>query len=1282
MTAEELRKYLARLLRELPLDRYVERRFTALEDTGGIPMEMDFRFRGMLRDREPKLPDILKHSRVLILAEPGGGKSVVARAAIHQFAHEAGHLPVFAELKGYRGDLSALISTSAPAALLDPVAAVEGRLVSRAYVLDGIDEIPRGTLPQLGADLQRLFERDPSASVLLTARQAFYAAHRDLLPAVTSLFHVLDFSDKDIAEYVAKSNVNVGAFLGAARAADASEEIRNPFILSVMIEKYREEGALSDRRSENLSYMIDRLIQSRPRANRHRQRRALKMLGVGLETYSRNELTEDEAFGVIKAAMRISDAEARALLDELYASILKRTANGLTFQMRSYGEYLAAEELENAPSERVKELAFLDLNTPNESWLNAVSYLVELNPRVRAYFVRRHPLWTISSSPAAFSNEEKTAIVASALQTCIREKQYVLHHPLINARRLSRLVTDAAELDLLASLADPDDVVRGNAIALLGMRRHPQALAIALDVVKNRRLGVDLRYCAVVALVNVGTPAQVPELLATLDREDPLHMNFLDMIGAIIDEPQIPTVFPLIFRENAMLSATYYHFHEFKSREALLQTLRYFVDHPNDLNGMRAETYVEPIFEQLPAFLDLEVAEVCADLLETIERLQIYPDQSGPMPKLFASMREADRDGRISRIFFTRMLRRPVDQRRRIFYVDRLLVSLMTRETAQWLIDVEAFDLIRELSPYCYGDTRELFRPYSGGVIDAQDANTRACRDEESKREESRARHIGALQESLLQQNSLNGALQILWELKEDYWLELPGAYRGWLASEISNQMGVLDLERSIRWEGSTLWAPHVLPFLLKIIDRYELRIDPDEPLVFAVTAMDAGLVAKYCTRYPLSERALGTLKRLLTTPSSPRTLEEIVRFLDSTEIWCAEIAESLKILAADPADRGYLQITALNLLVKHGIENAFIEGIADTGANRDLQNRAFEILIEAQHRPTIERVLATLTDDELRGGNVHIPDMSPLGWIGKIKSDFAWDKLATLRARALQLELPMVVGLVSGALANTDSARAAAVIRRQADLAPPEWRVTQVAQAIEQERTARIEAAQRTPFDDVIRKLKGSTSMNRLKVLCEGTTDRPVFRSLIDQAGDASDIIFGSVGGWGGLRAEPDPNTWLVGCKEAIMVLDGDEGRHLRKRGKPYTKLAREERRKLSGVPIDLRILERYGIENYFPQQVFEKVIGGDLSAYFPIPDHASVIEHLSSGRASWKHRLKKFVARIFGLPQPVPKQPLYSKSRNTDAAGYLKLEDLKGTDLFDIVRDISETAKLVTDE
>jgi len=123
-------------------------------------------------------------------------------------------------------------------------------------------------------------------------------------------------------------------------------------------------------------------------------------------------------------------------------------------------------------------------------------------------------------------------------------------------------------------------------------------------------------------------------------------------------------------------------------------------------------------------------------------------------------------------------------------------------------------------------------------------------------------------------------------------------------------------------------------------------------------------------------------------------------------------------------------------------------------------------------------------------------------------------------------------------------------------------------------------------------------------------------------------------------------------------------------------------EQKNFSGLPIDLRILERYGIENYFPQGVFEKVLGTDLCAYFPIPDHVSVIETLSKSRASWKYRLRKFVAKLLKFPQPSPKEPLYSKKRNTDAAAHLNLQDLKGTDLFIIVHDISETAKRLMEE
>src|ERR1700694_4693260 len=98
MTEQEVNEYLAQVTRGMQLDRYVPRRFAPAEANGNLPADFDYRFRGMLRDREPQLSEVVTHPRLLILAEPGGGKSVVSRAAILELA-KRGRVSVFAEHK-------------------------------------------------------------------------------------------------------------------------------------------------------------------------------------------------------------------------------------------------------------------------------------------------------------------------------------------------------------------------------------------------------------------------------------------------------------------------------------------------------------------------------------------------------------------------------------------------------------------------------------------------------------------------------------------------------------------------------------------------------------------------------------------------------------------------------------------------------------------------------------------------------------------------------------------------------------------------------------------------------------------------------------------------------------------------------------------------------------------------------------------------------------------------------------------------------------------------------
>ena len=137
----------------------------------------------------------------------------------------------------------------------------------------------------------------------------------------------------------------------------------------------------------------------------------------------------------------------------------------------------------------------------------------------------------------------------------------------------------------------------------------------------------------------------------------------------------------------------------------------------------------------------------------------------------------------------------------------------------------------------------------------------------------------------------------------------------------------------------------------------------------------------------------------------------------------------------------------------------------------------------------------------------------------------------------------------------------------------------------MELEQIARVEEAQRTQFDAVLLKLRGSTSADRLCVVCEGSTDEPVFRKLLAQVQDVPEVLFDWTGGWPGL-VNKDPNVFLRGAKAVIVVMDGDDGRKLRKENRPLTRMAKKQGARLKTAGVELRVLRRYGIENYFPRR------------------------------------------------------------------------------------------------
>lgn len=686
--------------------------------------------------------------------------------------------------------------------------------------------------------------------------------------------------------------------------------------------------------------------------------------------------------------------------------------------------------------------------------------------------------------------------------------------------------------------------------------------------------------------------------------------------------------------------------------------LEFLAREPYELNRIGADAYIEPILLTLAEHFDPRIADLCANILQALSECRIWVDRSGPLDVILAQLQRSDNRGDVARLFFERGLP-ALGQPGAWFYTLQVAASITTVETARWLIQSGATGLIQNLAGYVSGPVREALRPYSGGVIDAQDANARRYAEEEQIAERKKTNRVQELQARLLARTTFPEALSDFQELGPDYWPELPEAFGGWLSREVSMLLASLDLGHSIAWKGETLWMPNILGLLLQLVDRYALPVTPDELMIFPAMGVNYKVALTYYQRFGLSGRATRTLERLLTSPPSERALEGLVGLVRDSGFSTDATIAVLRTIAADSARGSRLRAEVVGFLAQRGVPNGFFVDLR-ADSQPEIAGRALEVLAERGDRKTIERELARLlgSDAALLAGEGAVPGSSPLSWIAKVRADFAWKKLKALRERALRLQLRRVTNLLTDCLAQISYARTAQLIVRQLDSTPLAWRREMQRLVIDYELAARLDQAQRTPFEVVLQKLRRSTSASKLLVALEGPTDVPVFEALIAQVPGVTEISFDFVGGWSAL-VRKDPTSFLRGAKCAIVVMDGDNGRRLNESGRPLTQLAMAQAKRLTEVGVELRVLERFGIENYFPRRALEAVLQRNLSSYFPLPHDVPIRDHLSEGGDE-------------GL-----RRTFYSKDHNVQVAANLELErDLAGTDLHFIVHNIAQKA------
>ncbi len=212
------------------------------------------------------------------------GKTSLAYASMLHFAG-TGCLPIFDALSGFNGGLGDLLHSSAGAAPAEP--SVDGRPLNKAYILDGLDEVPNDRVKQFLSELSQLLSREPAANLVLTCRQAPYEALRDGVPPKFQEFFPLGFDGQDIRAYAGRRGLDPEFLLKELERTDVSLEASIPFVLKTLADVLDQGNLLENTRSDNLALVVDEILRTGASFGLEKRRRALESLGLSMVIYSR-----------------------------------------------------------------------------------------------------------------------------------------------------------------------------------------------------------------------------------------------------------------------------------------------------------------------------------------------------------------------------------------------------------------------------------------------------------------------------------------------------------------------------------------------------------------------------------------------------------------------------------------------------------------------------------------------------------------------------------------------------------------------------------------------------------------------------------------------------------------------------------------------------------------------------------------------------------------------------------------------------------------------------------
>ncbi len=443
------------------------------------------------------------HQKLLILADPGYGKSRLLREYAQHLLQTTGTLGVVVDLKRYpRGKLQDLVTESAGGDLSFK------ELVAQSPVLcfDAIDELKRDHLQQFLDEFRALIVKYSSLRLVVTCRLLSYQRERVLEACGFRYLLISEFDFDDVRAYLAGVLSEEGRRLFSDQEIDdilhafSEPNWESIILIPRYLEKFIEYRKRHPHWRPTRSTLYDFFVNERLQIEDHKRgaqdqlliRRLLEKIALLMEIRQVNELSKDDLLTIMEdvdsnlAGHFLDLGKLGILFDH---SLWKDYGDSIAFEDHTLQEYLASREfLHLGGQRRLYELAVnQEIDEVHPSWFNTLGFCVDqdvslLEPlalfgeqkKQRIVESEEYHRFLTKIDVTKLSTEQRRTIFAKVFGQYERECVWI---PWDIAKRLALFFEPDHEVYLRACVQTPRDQITesaryvpwGNAAEMIGL---------------------------------------------------------------------------------------------------------------------------------------------------------------------------------------------------------------------------------------------------------------------------------------------------------------------------------------------------------------------------------------------------------------------------------------------------------------------------------------------------------------------------------------------------------------------------------------------------------------------------------------------------------------------------------------------------------------------------------------------------------------------------------------------------------------------------------------------